>query len=58
VSDKADVSPGGLVYQAMIKDQLAAEFDRRKSQGGRGAVLLTSSARNRRFKPSTRSFCR
>ncbi|BBY88458.1 hypothetical protein [Mycolicibacterium tokaiense] len=35
--------PGALVYQALVRDALAAEYERRKGLENRGAVLLTSS---------------
>lgn len=38
------VSPAGKVWQSMVSDLLAAEFDRRKTLAGRGATLLTASA--------------
>ena len=43
-SDYPDlVSPAGKIYQSMVSDHLAAEFDRRKTLEGRGATLLTAS---------------
>jgi hypothetical protein len=37
------VSPAGKVWQSMVSDLLAAEFDRRKTLEGRGATLMTAS---------------
>lgn len=39
-----DVSPAGKVYQAMVKDLLAAEYDRRAKMEGRGSTIVTASA--------------
>jgi hypothetical protein len=43
VTDRADISPGGAVFQGLVEDALAHEFERRKSLESRGAVLLASS---------------
>jgi hypothetical protein len=37
------VSGAGKVWQAMVSDLLADEFDRRKTLEGRGATLMTAS---------------
>ncbi len=41
--DPDPVAPAGKVWQSMVSDLLAAEFDRRKTLEGRGATLLTAS---------------
>jgi hypothetical protein len=43
VTTEVPASPGGLVFQALVKDALAHEFERRKSLESKGAVLLTAS---------------
>jgi hypothetical protein len=43
-SDPDRVSPAGLVFQAMVRDLLAAEYDRRTKMEGRGSMIVTASA--------------
>jgi len=43
-SETNDVSPAGKIYQAMVKDLLAAEYDRRTKIEGRGSTIVTASA--------------
>ena len=43
VTEEVPASPGGLVFQSLVKDALAHEFERRKSLESKGAVLLTAS---------------
>ena len=43
-SDPDRVSPAGLVFQAMVRDLLAAEYDRRTKMEGRGSTIVTASA--------------
>ncbi|WP_157900900.1 hypothetical protein [Mycobacterium terramassiliense] len=38
------ISPAGTVFQAMVRDLLAAEYDRRTKMEGRGSMLVTASA--------------
>jgi hypothetical protein len=43
-SESGDASPTGRVWREMVKDLLAAEYDRRKRMEDRGAAIVTSSA--------------
>jgi hypothetical protein len=38
------VSSAGTIYQAMVKELLAAEYDRRTKLEGRGSTIVTASA--------------
>lgn len=43
MTDEVPASPGGLVFQTLVKEALTHEFERRKNLESKGAVLLAAS---------------